>query len=591
MLFDDDAAGPRVFATPLGVDLCAALIDGIEARLAGASPEARARVEIYVANARMQRRLQALFLSRGPGLMPRIRPVQALGKLGDLAGMAPASPPLRLRLKLADLIGQLLDRFPDLAPRSALYDLSDSLADLIGEMAEEGVTPQQVAALDVGDHSQHWQRAQKFLELVTRFLEDDTAFTPEARQTAVIESLIRDWQAAPPQHPILVAGSTGSRGATARLMAAVAHLPQGAVILPGLDRDMPRAVWADLLRGRREGLSGEDHPQYRFAKFADSVGLQPWDIAIWGGTAPGNAARNRALSLALRPAPVTDQWRREGPMLQGLEGGFADVTLLEAPSPQIEASAIALRLRAAVETGQRAALITPDRRLARQVTAALDRWDVLPDDSAGTPLSLTTPGRLLRHAAELMTGPVEVEALVVLLKHPLCHSGADRNTHLRRSRDLELDLLRGAAAVPSRAAMVDWAAKRADDPGLMDWVAWVSEILQGAPLPSMQPLSHRVAAHVALTETLARGSAEATGAGRLYEGEDGEALLALVTELQAEAEGGGEMSAQDYCDLVSALAADREARKSLRPHADVLIWGTQEARVQGADLMILAGLN
>ena len=40
-----------------------------------------------------------------------------------------------------------------------------------------------------------------------------------------------------------------------------------------------------------------------------------------------------------------------------------------------------------------------------------------------------------------------------------------------------------------------------------------------------------------------------------------------------------------------ANARDREVRQPLFPHADILIWGTQEARVQGADLLICAGLN
>ena len=32
-------------------------------------------------------------------------------------------------------------------------------------------------------------------------------------------------------------------------------------------------------------------------------------------------------------------------------------------------------------------------------------------------------------------------------------------------------------------------------------------------------------------------------------------------------------------------------RRPDTPHAQILIWGTLEARVQGADLLILAGLN
>jgi double-strand break repair protein AddB len=590
MLFDAATPTPRLFATPVGSDLCAALIAGLERRLADQPPEAWARVEIWVANARMHRRLQALFAARGPGLLPRIRPVLSLADRGDLDGFAPAMPPLRLRLELAGLIGQLLDRAPDLAPRSALYDLADSLADLMGEMFEEGVTPATIAALNVGNHSQHWARAQSFLGAVAQYFDADAPLTQEARQSLVIDAMIRRWQVTPPEHPVIVAGSTGSRGATARLMAAVVTLPQGAVVLPGLDRDMPPAIWTGLTDGRRAGLAGEDHPQFRLAKLAETVGIAPQDIADWGGPSPVAQARSQAVSLALRPAPVTDQWRAEGPRLPDLPDAFADVTLIEAPSPQMEATAIALRLRAAAETGQRAALISPDRRLARQVTAALDRWGIVPDDSAGQPLAQTAGGRFLRHVAAAMTGPVDAEALIVMLKHPLCHSAADRGPHLLRTRDLELSLLRGASGIPARAKLVAWAAARTGDAGAMAWIDWVCDTALAAATPGALPLPDRVAAHLLRAESLAAGPGQ-DGSGRLYDGEDGAALARVMGDLRAEAVVGAAMTALDYNDLFTALLQDREARQSLRPHADILIWGTQEARVQGADLMILAGLN
>jgi double-strand break repair protein AddB len=579
-----------VFATTIGTDLCAALIDGIDSRLCAAPPEARARIEIYVANARMHRQLRALYAAKGPGLLPRIRPVQALGSEATLAGMPAAIPPLRLRLQLVDLIGQLLERTPDLAPRSAMYDLADSLADLMGEMCEEDVTPDTIAALDVGPYSQHWQRAQAFLRLVSDYMGEEAALTREARQSRVVDALIQRWQEAPPDHPILVAGSTGSRGATARLMEAVARLPQGAVILPGVDRHMAPSIWRGILQGRREGLAGEDHPQFRLGRFAERVGLDPWDIPEWSKAAPVNPARARAVSLALRPAPVTDQWRREGPTLPDLPAAFSDVTLLEAPTPQAEATAIALRLREAAGTGQRVALVTPDRRLARQVTAALDRWGIQPDDSAGEPLAQTGGGRFLRHVADLMTGPVDAEAAMAILKHPVCHSAGDRGIHLSRTRDLELQLLRGAASVPSRAQLIEWAGKRTEDPGAMVWVGWVQEFLFAASSASPMPMAERVAAHLTRAEALAHGP-EGQGSGRLYDGDDGAELARLVAELRQEADVGGAMSALDYRDLFTALTEDREARRTLRPFADILIWGTQESRVQGADLMILAGLN
>jgi ATP-dependent helicase/nuclease subunit B len=594
-LFEPEEPGaPRLFATSLGVDFCAALIEGLDARLAGQPPEAIARVEILVANARMLRRLQALYLQRGPGFLPRLRTVAGMSDLSDLSGLDAAMPPLRLRLKLADLVRRLIDGDPELAPRAAIYPLADSLADLMGEMFEERVTPEAIAGLDMGAQSGHWARSQAVLGVVETFFGEDAAMTAEARQARLVDRLARQWREAPPDHPVLIAGSTGSRGATLRLMDAVSRLPQGAVLLPGLDRDMPESVWTQLTEGRRRpGLGGEDHPQYRLARVAGMAGIAPGAIPEWApALAPPSAARNRLVSLALRPAPVTDQWRAEGPKLRGLPEALRHVTYLEAPNPQTEATAIALVLREAAENGVRAALVSPDRNLTRQVAAALDRWNITPDDSAGEPLGLTPPGRFLRMVAQALVAPLTSEALVALLSHPLCHSGVDRGDHLRFSREFELDALRGKVAFPEPGTVRAWAAAtRAEDREKATvWADWLSEAALGPRDPGPLPFADRVAAQIAMAEALAGGPGQ-EGAGELYEKDAGVAARSLIDDLRAEAGSGGPMNARDYADFFSALAADREARSVLRPHALIQIWGTLEARVQGADRLILAGLN
>ena len=373
-------------------------------------------------------------------------------------------------------------------------------------------------------------------------------------------------------------------------MTAVAGLPQGAVILPGLDRAMPRDVWARLLQDRHAGLDGEDHPQYRLAKFADRLGLDPHAIPDWPAAARPVDGRDALVSLALRPAPVTDQWLAEAPSLRDVGTAMEGVTLLEAPNPQAEATAIALRLRQAVAEGQRAAIISPDRVLTRQITAALARWGIRPDDSAGQPLSLAPPGRFLRHIAALAARPADLESLAVILKHPLCHTGLDRGDHLKRTRDLELQLLRRKPGMPARAVLVDWATKRYKDAGALAWVGWLADHILAPADPAPIPLADRVARHIARADAIAAGPGQ-DGSGDLYKEMAGEAAAALMAELVAEGAHGGPISAMDYRDLFDALTRDREVRQPLFPHADVLIWGTQEARVQGADLLICAGLN
>jgi double-strand break repair protein AddB len=584
---------PRMFATPLGVDFCAALIDGIDTRLKGQGPEAIARIEILVANARMQRRLKTLYMERGPGFLPRIRPVLSLSDTVDLQDLPPAKSPLEVRLELSQLISRLIDAKPDLAPRAALYDLSDSLADFMGEMIEEGVTPDQIAALDMGKHSDHWKRASEFLGIASNLLAQDDRLLPEARQALIVDRMIAQWQETPPAHPMIVAGSTGSRRTTFRLMQAVAKLPQGAVVVPGFDTDTPQSVWRRLLNDRKRDLAGEDHPQFRLARLLDEAGIDPTDAPLWGPSGPANPHRNAAVSLALRPAPVTSQWRTEGPNLPDITGAMAEVSLLEAPSPQAEATAIALRLRAAIEAGQRAALVTPDRRLARKVTAQLDRWRIKPDDSAGEVLAQTAPGRFLRQVAEARTGPLTAEALVALLKHPLCHSDQDRKVrkdHTLRTNNLELKALRRGLAYPTPEAVLEWAQRQEKDDGAIAWAHWLAPLLSQTKPKGTRPIADHLADHVALAQHLAAAPGK-EGSGELYDKEPGREAKKLMADLAADAPHGGAMSANDYADFFTALAHDREVRFALRPHADVLIWGTQEARVQGADVTILAGLN
>lgn len=582
----DPSPTPRVFALPPGVDFPRALVDGLAARCDGAPPEALARVRLIVNTRRMARRIRELFDTGPARLLPRISLVTDLGETGDLARLPPPVPPLRRRLELARLIAGLMERQPDLAARESLYALADSLAALIDEMQGEGVPPRAIRDLDVSDLSGHWARAQAFIGIAEGFVDAaDDALDPQARQRRVVEQHIARWHDAPPDHPVILAGSTGSRGTTLMLMEAVARLPRGAVVLPGFDFDMAPAVWDDL----GDAMTAEDHPQFRFRKLMDRLGIRPADIRRWNDARPAAPARNRLVSLALRPAPVTDAWMREGPRLDGLDAATEEVTLVEAPSPRDEALAIALRLRQAAEDGETAALITPDRMLTRQVAATLDRWGIEPDDSAGLPLQLSPPGRFLRHVAELFTGRLTGEALLTLLKHPLCHGGAGRGAHLLAVRDLELHLRRKGPPFPDEASLREWAGSRKSAPP-GDWIDWLGANICAQDTAGARPLADWVARLRARAEAISAGSRE-EGAGPLWDRNAGQKARAVMDMLEAEAGAGGDMTARDFADLLGALLAAEEVRDRDAPHPGIMFWGTLEARVQGADLLILAGLN
>lgn len=561
----DPTPGLRVFGVPPGADFPRVLAQGLRDRLRPHPPEAIARVEVLVNTARMQVRLRDALMDLGPGFLPRIRLISDLAE-GEGA-------PLRTRLELAQLIRQLLQSQPDLGPTSAAFSLAESLFSLLDEMQGEGVSLDVLDSLDVSQHSQHWDRSLRFIRLIAGFLGPTSG--SQARLRAAVQRLTAQWRHEPPQHPVIVAGSTGSRGPAALLMQAVSRLPQGALVLPGHDFMMPDKIWKNL----DNPLTGEDHPQFRFVRFRP---VQPWTA----DPAP-DSARNALISLALRPAPVTDQWLLDGPALGDMTLATRGLSLIEAPTPRHEALAIALCLRDAAVSGRKAALITPDRALARRVTAALDRWHLRPDDSAGRPLSLSAPGRFLRQTAALLGGNASAESLIALLKHPIAHSAADRGTHLRHVRDLEMHFRRNTIPYPDAAALGAWAA-RAEDRA--PWTEWLVSLIQALPGAGERALTDWVSAHEALATRLASGLSGA-GTGELWTEAAGIEARALFDDLTQQSEFGGAMLSFDYSALLETLFVGREVRESRESDPRVMIWGTLEARAQGADLVVLGGLT
>ncbi len=573
----------HIFGVEPGADFPHAFVTGLRERLADKAPEAAGRVTVFVNTARMLRRVTELWCDGTPGFVPRFRLIGALGTDPALAGAAPPIPPLRTRLELARLISRLMAADPQVAPRAAVWDLADSLASLIDEMHGEGVAPDRLRSLDVANHADHWGRALRFVELVLPFFRDGPGRHAEARQRAAVQRLTERWQACPPRDPVIVAGSTGSRGTTALLMRAVARLPAGALVLPGFDFDMPGETWAAL----DDIATAEDHPQYRFHRILSALGLAPDAVQRWAGRRAPDPARNRLVSLALRPAPVTDRWIAEGPALPSLVEATEKLSLVEAASPRMEAATIAVILRDALDRGLTAALVTPDRTLARQVAAALDRWGIVPDDSAGIPLSQTPPGRLLRQVAALIGLRVQPDGLIALFKHPLAHGNADRGSHLRHTRDLDLHVRRHGPAFPDAASLRRWAG---DDAARRDWAAWAADCLHALECPGETAMQDMVALHVAASVLIAGGPG-AAGPGGLWDKAAGIEALAAMEELAAEAPNGGTMSAAEYRMLFDRFLAGRTVRDIPGADPRLRIWGTLEARVQGVDRVVLGGLN
>ncbi|MGL5009938.1 MAG: double-strand break repair protein AddB, partial [Paracoccaceae bacterium] len=253
-----------VYGLPPGADFPRLLAEGLIAR-AGDEPAALARVTLFLNTRRMQRAVERHLTATGARLLPKMRLVSDLAADVMFADVPAPVSALRRRLELTQLVAALIARERTLAPPTAVFDLAETLADLMDEMRGEGVTPADIAKIDVSRHSAHWQRTQEFIGIISQFFAADAAPDVEARQRMVTERMIARWETAPPQDPVIIAGSTGSRGTTRLLMQAVAGLPQGVLVLPGFDFDMPPELWAGLADAR----TGEDHPQFRYSRLME----------------------------------------------------------------------------------------------------------------------------------------------------------------------------------------------------------------------------------------------------------------------------------------------------------------------------------
>ncbi len=101
---------------------------------------------------------------------------------------------------------------------------------------------------------------------------------------------------------MIAAGSTGSMPATARFLGEVAKLPQGAVVLPGLDTELDDASWT-LIGGDEDDPSAPSHPQFAMHGLLKLFGIGRSDVTQLAAaglryclTSPRNAGRGRIAS-------------------------------------------------------------------------------------------------------------------------------------------------------------------------------------------------------------------------------------------------------------------------------------------------------
>ena len=568
---------------------------------AGDEPHLLADYLILLPTRRACRALGEAFLRVGGGrplILPAIRPLGDVDEeamafhlvAGDAAlTLPPAIPETRRVLLLTRMImGWKTDS--DITSDQAVR-LAGELARLLDQVQTERLDFAKLRDLAPAEYADHWQDVLKFLEIVTHhwpeILASQDCIDPADRRNRLLEKQAELWRDVPPETPVIAAGSTGSVPATADLLEVVMGLPHGRIILPGLDNRMDEAT-------RRAARNEPTHPQYGMLRLLQRLDVAVDDVRAWeSGAKPSSPTERTILAAeALRPAETTDAWRALGPVTAA---ALDDVQRVDCANEAEEAGVIALMLRHALEDeGRTAALVTPDRQLARRVTAELGRWGIEIDDSAGRPLADTPPAVFLRLVARAAGEGLAPVILLAAMKHPIAAGAMDRGQFVAMVRDFEKEILRGPRPAPGINGLRDLLAANPKKAPPFELLLDVVEQCLGPLAAKLGDGAHDfsalIDAHMAAAEALAAADGE-TGSERLWAGEDGEALANAISELRQAAPVLEEIEGIDYAALFETLISGATLRPRYGLHPRLHIWGPLEARLLHADLTILGGLN
>ncbi len=607
-----------------------------------------ADVEIYLPTRRAMRNLAAELIHQSPrktSLLPKIQAIGALdddianlgeGGCFDNGTLPPAISPMERRLVLAFLIARQNEKFSGEENWATALSAADELAKLIDSFYTEEIPFSALDALTPDDSAlaKHWQISREFLSIVTTswpdYLAERGFLDPTERRIKLIHRAVDYFQENPPQNPVIIAGSTGSTPAVAKLMRITEHMPQACVILPSLDQHMDETGWKKIddahaqsgLKAllKRLEISRADVKSWPFHHGATAKptmsqttvpDIKQEDIKQEGTKQEGPTPRNTLLSMALRPANATDDWLNQIADIEDetFKKAAEGLKILECRDENHEATIIALLIRRALENpDQTIMLVTPDRDLTRRVSVKLKRWNIETDDSGGIPFQNTPCGTFLRLVSQWLIEPSNPVALLAVLRHPICkiQSGDIPTGRALGLLDKTLRGLKPSDGIEGIYKKIDqYDQYRAFEnkktktllTPLLQWIKTAYGFWEKALSDKTNKVSALLTAHLQAAEYLSQNHKKSDGeektenSSSLWHHEDGKTGAMVMAQLAQAVHLISPIPQSDYATIFSQLIIGETVRLTRPTHPRVFILGPLEARLQSANQIILSGLN
>lgn len=569
----------NMFTIPATDSFIDALAVGVLRRY-GEAPETLSRVLVLLPNHRSCDNLSKALLrhSRSDSLLlPRICPlgevdeniIPELWQQGRVEARKPVSDHA-LKLILMQLVerwqGQQQGHSPSV---NQLNALADSLTTLMNEMVREDISPETLRDIVPEHLAIYWQESLAFLEIaltaLPAILAEKHLILRTERANQLMQAVCTLWQESPPEYPVIIAGTTGSMPTTASLIQTVLKLPEGVIVLPGLEPEHTQE-------------HSDQHPQATMLSLlaqcdVDAATVQDWPVSFCPFEHKQEAlARRHLFQEMMRPAALCEQWAQVSISPEAIE----NITLLETATAQEEADAIALMIRHELESSTRnVAVVTANRSLAKALKASLSRWNIMIDDSTADKVLETSEGIFFMQIAQMVQSNYEPEEVLACIKHPLFRLPEEVGQDVVAKLDL---LLRGCKAASRLKAML------LDENPATDEAKLLYHLRQHClKLEHYASVSERLDAH--------RQTADALSDGAIYTSVSGKVLHKSLEEIQTALKEHPHMTS-DYASLIQTMLAQatlRDARQET--HTRLALLSPLEARLQYYEMCILAGVN
>jgi len=270
-MHDEAADWPTVFTIPSHRSFADALAAGLIARF-GKERLGLAQGRILLPNNRAVRAVTEAFVRQsGSGLLlPRLIPVGdpelderiggALDRIDE--ALPPAIEPGERLLKLAALVrGE---------GSAESLRLASDLARALDALLIEEIDPRELrdAVTESSDLAAHWEKSLQKLQLIYEawpaLLAERGAIELAERRNRLLRQLAARWKNEQPPGFTVAAGITTAAPAVAALVAGVARMHEGMVVLPGLwlANVFPDEEW-DALGPDEDGRGEANHPQFQ----------------------------------------------------------------------------------------------------------------------------------------------------------------------------------------------------------------------------------------------------------------------------------------------------------------------------------------